>query len=164
MPFYQWTQSMSVGVALLDSDHQALIELINRLHEHLEAEEADKDAAALDEIFDRLVAYIDYHFAREEKVMEACEYPLLDSHRDEHLDFTQQIRYVRDRYVKSGDAEIGQELLDFLKNWLTHHILIQDMEYRTYVEVDPRASDAAQSFGPGLSDPHWTRATRLPTR
>ena len=149
MPFYQWCESMSVGVALLDSDHRALIHLINRLHEYLEREEGE---AVLHEIFDKLVAYIDYHFAREEKVMEACEYPLLDGHREDHLRFTQEIQYVRDRYVKSADAEIGQELLDFLKNWLTHHILVQDMDYKTFAEGDPRANDAAPQFGPGLSE------------
>lgn len=149
MPYYQWCDSMSVGVALLDSDHQALINLINRLHEYLECEE---DQAVLDEVFDKLVTYIDYHFRREEKVMEACEYPLVDGHREEHLRFTQEVRYNRDRYVRDGDAKIGQDLLDFLKNWLTHHILIQDMDYKSFVEGDPRATAAAQQFGPGLSE------------
>ena len=151
---------MSVGVALLDSDHQALIHLINRLHEYLETEE---EPAVLEEIFETLVAYIDYHFAREEKVMDACEYPLADSHKEEHLGFTQEIRYIRDRYVKGGDADIGQGLLDFLRNWLTHHILIQDMDYKAYAEGDPRAKEAAQRFGPGLSDPHWKGVSPLPT-
>ena len=149
MPYYQWCDSMSVGVGLLDSDHQALINLINRLHEYVEREE---DQAVLDEVFDKLVAYIDYHFAREEKVMEACEYPSVDGHREEHLRFTQEVRYNRDRYVKGGDAKIGQDLLDFLKNWLTHHILIQDMDYKPFAEGDPRATAAAQQFGPGLSE------------
>ena len=149
MPFYKWCESMSVGVALLDSDHQALIHLINRLHETLEGEE---DQGVLDEIFDRLVAYVDHHFAREEMVMEACGYPLADGHREEHRRFTQEIRYVRDRYLKGGDAGIGQELLEFLKNWLSHHILIQDMDYKTFAEGDPRANEAAERFGPGLSE------------
>ena len=83
-------------------------------------------------------------------VMEACGYPSLDGHKEEHLRFTQEIRYVRDRYVRGGDAGIGQELLDFLKNWLTHHILIQYMDYKPYSEGDPRANDAAERFGPGL--------------
>ena len=160
MPFYQWSRSMSVGVALLDSDHQALINLINRLHEYLEAEE---DAAVMDEIFDRLVSYIDHHFAREEGVMEACEYPMTEDHKEEHLRFTQEIRYVRDRYVKGGDAGIGQELLDFLKNWLTHHILIQDMDYKTHVVGDTRADDAAQRFGPGLAESLEKGTSRLTT-
>ena len=103
---------MSVGVALLDSDHQALIQLINRLHGYLERE---GDEAVLDEVFDKLVAYIDYHFAREEKVMEACEYPLVDGHREEHLRFTQELRYVRDvlhvlaRQHEQQQADVAQD-------------------------------------------------------
>ncbi len=37
MPYYLWTESMSVGIPLLDEDHKALIRLINRLHAGLAA-------------------------------------------------------------------------------------------------------------------------------
>ena len=38
MPFFTWTDAMSVGVPVLDSDHKALIDLINSLHEGLGGE------------------------------------------------------------------------------------------------------------------------------
>jgi hemerythrin len=39
MSFYEWSEFMSVGVPLLDSDHKALIQLINQLHDALEDKE-----------------------------------------------------------------------------------------------------------------------------
>ncbi len=149
---------MSVGVALLDSDHKALIEMINRLHDALEDKE---ESLVLDRIFDSLVTYIDLHFAREERVMEACGYPAISEHRKEHLGFTQDMQYTRDRYFSGEDAGMGRELLDYLKAWLNHHILIDDMAYKPYVEGNREVDRAARIFGPGLSEqdtplgPRW---------
>lgn len=147
MPFYQWSESMSVGVALLDSDHKALIEIINRLHLAIE----DGDAPEiLDQIFNALVAYIERHFAREEAVMAACDYPTAAAHITEHLRFSQDMRYTRDRYFRGEEAAIGRELLDYLKDWLTHHILVEDMAYRPYAEGKRQVEQAAEALGPGL--------------
>ena len=157
MPFYQWSETMSVGVPVLDSDHRALIDLINSLHKGLQL---DDESTKLDAVFEQLVAYVDYHFAREERVMEACGYPATEAHREEHLKLAQEMHYIRDRYIKGGESQIGQELLDFLKEWLNHHILIQDMHYRKYAEGNARAAEAAERFGPGLSDPKWRNRSR----
>ncbi len=154
MPFYKWSQAMSVGLPLLDSDHKALIELISSLHEDLEL---DQDPTKLNRVFEQLAMYVDYHFAREESVMEACAYPAIDAHRDEHHRFAQDIQDLRDRHTSSAKAKIGQELLDFLKDWLNHHILMQDMHYKKYAQGNPQALDAAERFGPGLSDQNWKR-------
>ena len=150
MPFYTWSESMSVGVALLDSDHKALIETINRLHD---AVEDGDEPQVLDGIFDGLVAYIEYHFAREERIMEVCGYPTATEHAAEHLRFAQNMRYNRDRYFRGEEAGVGRELLDYLKDWLTHHILIDDMAYRPYAEGNPSTDRVAEALGPGL----WER-------
>ena len=150
MPFFQWSQAMSVGVPAIDSDHRALIDLINSLHEGLEY---DDEPAKLDAIFERLVIYVDYHFAREERVMDACGYPGAESHRGEHEKFAQDMHYIRDRYIKGGETYLAQKLLDFLKTWLNHHILVEDMHYKTYAEGNSRAAEVAERFGPGLDDP-----------
>ncbi len=150
MPFYQWTEYMSVGIPRLDSDHRALIGLINRLHDGLRSED---DADALVGVFDSLIAYAKLHFAREEKVMEACGYPEVEAHRAEHARFTDRIYELRDRYTGEPATTATGDLLEYLKAWLNHHILIQDMAYKAYTEDDkPLAIAAARSFGPGLAD------------
>jgi len=146
MPFYQWSESMSVGVALLDTDHKALIETIDRLHRAVE------DGAApetLDQIFDALVAYAEHHFAREEQVMAACGYPAAAAHKTEHRKFVQDMRYTRDRYFRGEEAAIGRELLDYLKHWLHGHILVEDMAYRPYAEGRHQVIRVAEALGPG---------------
>ena len=144
MPYYQWTESMSVGIPLLDEDHKALIRLINRLHTGLAA---GAKFGELEDIFDRLVAYIEFHFTREEKVMEASGYPGAAAHREEHEGFTQAIYEMRDRYAREGDHTMTAELPDYLKNWLNHHILVQDMAYKPYVQNNALANKVAWAFG-----------------
>lgn len=144
MPYYRWTEAMSVGIPLLDDDHKALIRLINRLRTDFAA---GAGFVVLEDVFDRLVAYIEFHFTREEKVMEAVGYPGVTVHRDEHKDFAKTIYELRDRYGRDGDQTITEELIDDLKSWLNHHILVQDMAYKPYVQNDALADKVARMFG-----------------
>ena len=125
--FYQWNDSMSVGVALIDNDHKALIHLINRLHESVSAEDAYD---VLDDLLSRLIDYIDIHFTREERIMDACDYTQAAGHKEEHDAFTLHIRGLRKEFNAESAPELAGDLADYLKDWLNHHILIQDMAYR----------------------------------
>lgn len=153
MTFFEWSEAMSVGVPTLDSDHKALINLINALHEDVERGET---STRLDEVFDQLDIYVDYHFAREERVMRACSYPATDSHREAHRAIARSIQRIQEQR-NSGEIQIEQDLLNFLKDWLNHHILLQDIDYKKYAMRNPLALDAAENFGPGLSDEDWMK-------
>ncbi|MGB8275634.1 MAG: bacteriohemerythrin [Alphaproteobacteria bacterium] len=146
--FFEWSEGMSVGVPLLDSDHKTLIRIINRLHESLQAHAGNDVLSA---IFDDLMAYIEYHFAREEKVMKACGFPGYETHSEEHADFTFRIHNARERYLGGSNPELTVELLDYLKRWLSYHILIQDMAYKPYATAARDVDDIARCVGPGLS-------------
>lgn len=147
MTFYKWSETMSVGVESIDSDHKALIDLINRLHEAALGETRGPSSG---EVFDTLIAYTEIHFAREEKVMQACGFPGLAAHQDEHVDFTGRIYEIREKFRSGDQSPITEELLDFLKGWLNAHILIQDMAYKPYADGKPAVAEVAQAFGPGL--------------
>ncbi len=140
---------MSVGVPLLDSDHQALIGLINKLHDSLKTG-GDQPEPAM--VFDSLIAYLEIHLAREERVMEACKFPGLREQRDDHAGFIQHVYEARDQYEADGDPAVVGELLVFLKAWFRNHVLSKDVALRRFAEADPRANAVAESFGPGLSD------------
>ena len=106
-------------------------------------------AGALRQCIFALMRYAEFHFAREEHVMQACGFTALPEHKLEHEDFTAQIQALAKRFEEDPEAaapEINEKLLDYLKNWLTHHILIVDMAYRPLVEDKPEARRAAQAF------------------
>ena len=149
MSFYEWSGRMSVGVPLLDSDHQALIGVINRLHDSVDDGGDGRDPT---EVFDNLIAYLEIHLAREERVMEACKFPGLREQRDEHIGFIHHVYEARDRYEAEADPAILGEMLSFLKSWFRNHVLSKDVALRRFAETDPRANEMAKSFGPGLRD------------
>ncbi len=126
-----WTDDMSVGCKPLDDDHKVLIQALN---DFIEAMENDEGVFVTDGIFSVLVDYTDYHFTREEKVMEACGYPDLENHKKTHAELREQLLDSRTRYMLNPNAELEEEVRDFLTNWLQDHILVKDMSYRADLE------------------------------
>ena len=140
-----WSEAMSVGVPRLDSDHRVLIGLIN----HLDRATARRfeTRMVVSEVLDALLAYTRFHFEREERVMEACDYPEIDSHRGEHAELTREVEDFIDRFQRDPVAVTHGEMLVFLTEWLNHHILLQDKAYRPFVEGQPKAEDVAERYG-----------------
>lgn len=126
-----WTEDMSVGCAALDNDHKILVQALN---DFIEAADNDEGVFVTDGIFSVLADYTNYHFAREEKVMEACGYEDLERHKQAHEGLKEQLFDCRTRYMLNPNAELEEEVRDFLMNWLQTHILIKDMDYRADVE------------------------------
>ena len=146
MPPIQWTPAMSVGLQELDDDHKVLIDVINRLETSTEAGAQPEVARSC---LMSLRRYAEFHFAREEKVMTACDFPGIAVQKSEHHDFIEQVRKVTGRLddnLEDSAQVANRELLDYLKSWLSHHILIEDMAYRPFVERNAAAKQAAKSF------------------
>ncbi|MCP5365570.1 MAG: hemerythrin family protein [Hyphomicrobiales bacterium] len=140
-----WSQAMSVGVAKLDQDHQTLLELINRI---AEADEAPVTyTRIIPEVLVILMAYTVYHFQREERVMIACGYPDLETHREEHWALTREVHLLQRRFSDDPHALTREEVLRFLTGWLNHHIMLQDMDYKAYCAGKPQAEAAAEEHG-----------------
>jgi hemerythrin len=155
MAVLQWTEEMSVGVPELDADHKELIKVINQLAES--SEDAARGTAIRQCLF-ALLRYAEYHFAREEKVLAACHYPEVREHKLEHRDFVARVNDLHRRFDDNPDdalAVVNDELLNFLRDWLNHHILIEDMAYRAHAERNPAAREAARSFK--ATEVWWSR-------
>lgn len=126
-----WTDDMSVGCKTLDDDHKNLIQALN---DFIEALENDEGVFATDGIFTVLVDYTIYHFAREEKLLAACNYPDLAAHIETHVALKEQLIDCRRRYMLNPNAELEDEISEFLHNWLQKHILVSDLDYRETLE------------------------------
>ena len=155
MTVMRWTEKMSVGVPELDADHKELIKVINQLEENSGA--AARGTAIRQCLF-ALLRYAEYHFAREEKVLAACHYPGVRKQKLEHRDFVARMNQMHHRFDDNPDdaaAVVNDELLGFLRDWLNHHILIEDMAYRAHAERSPAAREAARSFK--ATEVWWSR-------
>lgn len=136
----QWTEAMSVGVPALDSDHRCLVRIINLL---AVGDHGAQSRTTVETVLETVSMYARYHFAREERLLDACGFPAARVHRAEHAKFTRFAKDLRGRFAGRAGATVAGELLDYLSEWLYHHILIQDMAYKPYVRAmsEPRRVD-----------------------
>lgn len=129
MPFIAWDPSFSVGSPALDSDHRHLIQLLNQIYDAWEGHKPDPQL--LSELFDKLLAYTDGHFLREESKLMSRNYENLPAHRAEHERLRELVMAFRTRHLAGGQADLmTEEMAKFLKAWLVEHILGEDMKYR----------------------------------
>ncbi|MGY8958302.1 MAG: bacteriohemerythrin [Alphaproteobacteria bacterium] len=149
MSFCVWNTSMSVGDRFIDGDHKGLIHLINRLHENAGVEgQYDK----IREIVDRLIDYTAFHFSREEQLMRVCDYPALSEHKGAHDRFTARIHDFRKSLHPAISESKATALAEYLKEWLTNHILVEDAAYKKSIKDNAETGRVSALFGSGLID------------
>lgn len=125
MALLAWNDKYSVGVQKLDSQHTALFEILNDLHEAMMKGQAQNLTGPL---LRKLVEYTRAHFSEEEALMAKAKYPSLASHRTLHNTLTQQVEEYAASFER-GEVRLNMRLLNFLNDWLTNHILKVDHEY-----------------------------------
>jgi len=125
MVFMPWTKDMSVGIDKIDVQHQWLVDATNTLHEELQL--AVPCRQTVGRVLDGLVDYTMNHFILEEELLFRLGYPETESHKAEHDAFL--IKAMRLLLAFEAGASVDLEVLEFLKQWLMHHILCVDKAY-----------------------------------
>ncbi|MCX7206612.1 MAG: bacteriohemerythrin [Proteobacteria bacterium] len=122
--FFEWNDELSVGIQEIDEQHKVLIDLLNELHDAIRLHHGSEASAR---ILGRLADYTRTHFTVEESLMRILGYPDYDAHKQHHEDLIKQMNDLQAR-LEGGEA-ITFELMHFLRNWLTHHIIEGDKRY-----------------------------------
>jgi hemerythrin-like metal-binding protein len=125
MALITWSDKYFVGVRAIYAQHAGLVETLNELHGAMMKGQASSVTGAL---LHKLVDYTHGHFSAEEQLMAATKYPSLTQHTAKHRALTTQVEEFVGRYER-GEVRINLELLTFLSDWLTTHILKEDHEY-----------------------------------
>ncbi|HSM23978.1 MAG TPA: bacteriohemerythrin, partial [Anaerolineaceae bacterium] len=126
---FKWSEKYSVGVRELDQQHKTLFMLLNRLISATGTISIHSET--ISEILGEMTRYAQTHFTTEERLLEAYGYPGLEEHKVQHNDFRNKTTEFIEK-ATIGDKQIPEVLLEFLTNWLTHHILEEDMAYRSF--------------------------------
>jgi hemerythrin len=128
MPYIEWIDSLSVGVEEIDEQHKELIGRINQLALAREEKRGSEVTAA---VLAGLEAYIAEHFGLEEAYFRELEYPDAKAHVAEHEGFKRRVAEFRAAYSRN-EAALDDEILGYLKSWLTRHISYSDKKYRAF--------------------------------
>lgn len=112
------SNEQKVNVPEIDSQHEALVDLINQLHQ---AMVDGRGREALGRLISALVNHTRSHFAYEEKLMTEYAFPGLGKHREDHDRLLRHIDELARRFEK-GDLLLSFAVMVDLKAWALVHI------------------------------------------
>ncbi|MCU7808462.1 MAG: bacteriohemerythrin [Candidatus Thiodiazotropha sp. (ex Semelilucina semeliformis)] len=128
--FVSWDNSLSVGIAVIDEEHQKLLTLINNLQTAVLYPTGESfERQALSELVD----YTKYHFEREEKLMQDNGYPEYEQHKQQHEEMIAKVSVFLSKYENDRESTVD-ELTSFLKTWLIDHIAGTDQRYSQFLQ------------------------------
>ena len=129
MALIEWDDSLKLGIAVVDRQHERLVGIINRLHE---AMVEGRGADVISEILDELIIYTATHFRMEEKYFAQFEYPDAEEHKREHDALIEKVNSFADdfeRALRSSRSDLAKELLQFLQIWWRYHMMETDSKF-----------------------------------
>jgi hemerythrin-like metal-binding protein len=130
MPLITWNDNFSVQNKEMDEQHKYLINLINEFHDLMST---GKGRTVISETLDRMISYSQTHFSTEEKLMEKYHYSELEEQRNSHNVYKQKVLEFQKRY-NEGQMSLTVEIMNYLKEWWTKHILEMDKKYSSFLK------------------------------
>jgi hemerythrin-like metal-binding protein len=128
---FAWSDTYSVQIGIIDMQHKNLVNLVNELHQAMGVGQGKEQAG---KILSNLIRYTQVHFKTEENLMESHKYPEYTSHKSEHDRLTKTVLDFQDKFQRN-QVGLTVELMDFLKLWLTRHILGSDQKYTPFLNA-----------------------------
>ena len=125
MALIQWDSSLSIDVAVVDTQHKKLVEIINGLHEAMVQGKAKE---VVGKVLNELITYTKTHFSMEEKYFAQFGYADTVAHKKEHADFIQKVADFKEKF-DTGKMGVSLEIMTFLSDWLRKHIKGTDKKY-----------------------------------
>jgi hemerythrin len=123
---YEMKDEYYIGVEKIDMQHTELFHIADEaymlLKENFVADKFDNIVA----IIVRLKEYAIGHFADEEAYMLSIGYKKFLSHKTEHDDFIEKVNGIDFGSMDHNQTETLLDIMEFLNDWLVHHILEKD--------------------------------------
>jgi hemerythrin len=126
MEKFEWNESLSTGVRMIDAHHKELIVAINDLGEAIEG---GKGANAIKKLLAFLKYYAEWHFGHEENCAAKHQCPIAATNQKAHAKFMETVETLSTEYRQSGASEaIARRIHQELADWLVGHILKIDTQ------------------------------------
>ena len=126
---FPWSSTYSVKIGIVDVQHKNLVSIVNELHQAMVGGHG-KDT--LRSILANLIKYTQEHFAMEERLMQSHNYPDYSAHKTEHDRLSGTVLDFQ-RKFQANEIGLTIEVMSFLKDWLTKHILGSDKRYSPFL-------------------------------
>ncbi len=130
MKTIEWNDSYKTGIETIDNQHKGLFDLINQLSKELDENQEKK---ILEKTIEKLFDYTKYHFSTEEYLMRKANYERYDEHKKAHDLFSNKVKEFIIAYSE-GKENLTEDIIVFLIDWISNHILKVDKEYISYLK------------------------------
>jgi hemerythrin-like metal-binding protein/PAS domain S-box-containing protein len=124
-----WRSEFSVKVPSIDNQHKELFALTGKLAKSIRNNEGEESISL---ILNELVKYAEFHFKYEEDFFHKYNYPDTENHIKFHRSFEDTISGFK--FISESDKQhLPIRVVSYLYNWLTTHILKEDMGYSSFL-------------------------------
>ncbi|HEX9079377.1 MAG TPA: bacteriohemerythrin, partial [Desulfuromonadaceae bacterium] len=130
MAIFEWDDTISLHIPVIDKQHRELLSWISALNESVQKGEG---AQVIGDVLLKLISYVCFHFEEEERLLLAANYPDFVSHRKEHDDFVKRLREIQEHF-QDGE-ELSRNTLEFMSDWIVLHIRGTDQKYGQLVRA-----------------------------
>lgn len=123
---FPWNANFETGIPLIDEQHKKLVQLLNTLAAHLAQQSVP---VVLDQVFNELAEYAEYHFQSEENIWQSHfnNDNWFTGHQHTHEVFFKSVQDLRESGSEKPLDRVVEEVIKFLTHWLAFHILDSDM-------------------------------------
>lgn len=128
-----WAKQLSVGNAVIDSDHKNLIAVINGIERAIRA----KNHLVISQAFELLEGWLCVHFANEEKIARAVKFDWA-KHKQAQQYSLKELQYFRNELVDKKGAWCDGAIEHYshrLRRWMTEHIIKVDMPMKPMLQA-----------------------------
>ncbi len=129
MALIKWSEERHMlGIGEVDSQHRRLIDVVNGLQAALSEGQAKEVVCNFLAVMEE---YSRNHFSYEEELMLSWGHPGYSATKRKHESFIRQLQTLSREY-RLGNMSVSMNTLNFLKDWLDHHIVNENREYNPY--------------------------------
>ncbi|MGE4284389.1 MAG: bacteriohemerythrin [Clostridia bacterium] len=126
---FQWKDRYTLNIPEIDTQHKKLFEIGNNAYDLAMLDDNYDHYDEIMSIIDELLDYTQYHFGYEEELMEKYEYVDIGHQQKEHNFYVNKIKNMSSEKVDDNQQKVVLDILDFLSEWISSHILISDRKY-----------------------------------
>ncbi len=123
---YEMKPEYYIGVDTIDNEHAELFRIANDAYELVKNDFVPDKFDDIVAIILKLKEYTKQHFADEEAYMLSIGYKRYLSQKAAHDEFIEKINGIDFESIDHNQTEVLLDILDFLNDWLVHHIVEKD--------------------------------------
>lgn len=128
----EWEPKYSVDIEEIDTHQKKMFELFNQLIDVDKTQEDSKDCI---NIISDINEYAKLYFSTEEKYLRKKGYPDFKAHAKVHRQFIKTSISLR-REIAEDIANLTDEVIIELREWLINHILTLDSFYVPFLRIN----------------------------